>query len=203
MIPRDARQLLRYMDDRGIDASTEVTRGWTHIGAVIVDAVLQRRQKYKATVYPRVQNLVEVWPDVDTVSGFRARMAEGDLGVVIRWRGQERLTQIQAIVDVLASEPFQIETVADLRAALTPGRNREALRGVLSKIRHVGPKTLDYLDILVGLSTGTAVDSRILKHMKSAGVSSLKYAHVQEVMRAAADRRGWRHGDLDAALWNA
>lgn len=201
MMNLDAERLLEYMDAHGIDGGQQITRGWHHIGALITDSVLQRRQKYKATVYPRVQALVEEWPDAATTSGFRARINQGGLSDIIRWNGQQRLQQIEDMVAVF--DALEIEDVETLHKRLQPGPKRDEFRTVLRKVRHVGPKTVDYMDILAGVETGTAVDSRIKKHMKSAGVSNLTYSHVQGVMRKAADLRKWRHGDLDAALWNA
>lgn len=43
----DARKLLAFMDSHHIDGSIQVSRGWGHIGATIVDAALQRRQTTK------------------------------------------------------------------------------------------------------------------------------------------------------------
>lgn len=201
MITQDAERLLEYMDGHNIDGARQMTRGWSHIGALITDAVLQRRQKYKATVFPRVESLVREWPDAETIKGFRERIDGGDLSAVIRWKGEERLKQIQDIVSVF--EELGIDDVDTLRLRLGADPDRGEFRSALRRVRHVGQKTVDYVDILAGVETGTAVDCRIRKHMKSAGVSNLTYRHVQAVMRQAADARGWRHGDLDAALWNA
>lgn len=201
MITQDAERLLEYMDGHNIDGARQTTRGWSHIGALITDAVLQRRQKYKATVFPRVESLVREWPDAETTKGFRERIDGGDLSAVIRWKGEERLKQIQDIVSVFGE--LGIDDVDTLRQRLGADPDRGEFRSALRRVRHVGQKTVDYVDILAGVESGTAVDSRIRKHMKSAGVSNLTYRHVQAVMRQAADARGWRHGDLDAALWNA
>lgn len=200
MIEQDAARLLEYMDSNGIDGSTQVTRGWDHMGALVADAVLQRRQKYKATVYPRVQSLLEQWQDASTTAGLRKRLSGGGLSGVLRWRGQERLDQFEGIVSAL--ETCNINTVEELASALN-GERRDEVRSTLRRVKHVGPKTLDYIGILAGSSNESAVDSRIRAHMRSAKISDLSYAHVQSVMHRAADHRGWRCGDLDAALWNA
>lgn len=197
----DAERLVEYMDAHGIDGGRMITRGWHHIGALITDSVLQRRQKYKATVFPRVQALVREWPDAETTSGFKTRIEQGGLSDIIRWNGYQRLRQIDEMVAAFEAE--WIDDVASLHQRLQESPKREEFRTALRKVHQVGPKTVDYMDILAGVETGTAVDSRIRKHRKSAGVSNLTYAHVQGAMRKAADLRNWRHGDLDAALWNA
>ena len=101
---------------QGTDASTEIRRGWDHIGAIIVDATLQRRQNYHATVMPRVVALIEAWPDAATTSGFRSRLDTGKLSDVIDWPSPGRLAQVEDITYVF--ERQGIETVKDLRATL-------------------------------------------------------------------------------------
>lgn len=198
-IDNDAANLLALMDSHGIEASTEVTRGWDHIGAIVVDATLQRRQNYKATVKPRVDALVAAWPDAATTSGFRQRLDTGTLSKVISWPSPGRLAQMEDITRVF--ERQSIETVVELRGMLSDPANRAVFREALATVRHVGPKTLDYIDILSGISSGVAVDVRIRRVVQAAGIEDLSYGHVAAVIRAAAASRGWRAGDLDAALW--
>lgn len=197
----DAAKLLTYMDEQGLDASKQVSRGWNHMGAIVVDAVLQRRQRYKATVEPRVRALVESWPEANTTKGFRKLMNTGDLGSIIRWKSGDRLEQISSIISVLETE--EIDTVEGLRTRLSTSPERERLRALLRKVKHVGPKTLDYFEILTGSNDAVAIDVRILKIASKAGITNHAYSHVANVIHRAASIRGWRPGDLDAVLWNA
>ncbi|MCU1532911.1 MAG: hypothetical protein JWO49_2482 [Arthrobacter sp.] len=159
-VNNDAANLTALMDSHGIDASTEAGRGWDHIGAIIVDAALQRRQNYHATVKPRVVALVAAWPDAATTSGFRRRLDTGKLSEVISWPSPGRLAQVEDMTCVL--ERQGIETVMELRGALGDQAKRPVLREALAAVRHVSPKTLDYIDTLSGISTGGAVDVRVL-----------------------------------------
>ncbi len=54
-----------------MDTSTEASRSWNHIGAIIVDATLQRRQNYNETIRPRVVDLMAEWPDAATMRNPR------------------------------------------------------------------------------------------------------------------------------------
>ena len=152
----DDANLSAPVDSHGTDDSTEVSRSWDHIGAIIVDASLQRRQNYHETVRPRVIALVEAWPDAATTSGFRRRLDTGTLSEVISWPSPGRLAQVADMTRVLESQG--IETVMDLRGALSDPANRAVLREALGSVRHVSPKTLDYIDTLSGVSTGGAVE---------------------------------------------
>ena len=144
------------MDTSGADDSTEVSRSWDHIGAIIVDATLQRRQNYHATVRPRVAALVGAWPDAATTSGFRRRLDTGTLSEVISWPSPGRLAQVEDMTRVFESQG--IETVVELRGALGDDARRAVLREALGAVRHVSPKTLDYIDTLSGVATGGAVE---------------------------------------------
>lgn len=200
-IADDSAKLLAYMDNHGLNGSNQVTRGWDHIGAIVVDSVLQRRQQYAATVQPRVLRLIKTWPDADTVSGFRTRIESGTLATVIQWKSAARLTQIAELTSVL--EDQKIETVDDLRDKLIDPVQRPTLRTALRSVRNVGPKTLDYFDILTGIPSGVAIDVRIRTVTSATGIKDMSYAHLAAVIRDAATSRGWRAGDLDAALWKS
>ena len=155
-IDNDAANLPAQLDSHGTDDSIEVSRGWDHIGAIIVDATLQRRQNYHATVRPRVVALVGAWPDAATTSGFRRRLDTGTLSEVISWPSPGRLAQVEDMTRVFESQG--IETVVELRGALGAHASRAVLREALGAVRHVSPKTLDYIDTLSGVSTGGAVE---------------------------------------------
>lgn len=145
----DAANLPEFTDSPGADAPTEVSRGWDHIGAIIVDATLQRRQNYNETVKPRVLALVEAWPDAATTSGFRRRLDTGTLSEVISWPSPGRLAQVEDITAVFEREG--IETVMELRGMLSDPAKSSALREALALVRHVSPKTLDYIGTLSGI----------------------------------------------------
>jgi hypothetical protein len=202
-IEGDAEKLLAYMDALGLNASSKRTRGWESIGAIVVDAALQRRQNYVATVRPRVAAILEKWPDAATTAGFRKKLNTGELSEVISWSAPARLTQIENITGVLEHEDISIETVQELRHNLRDPAKRTSLRKALLAVRHVGPKTLDYFDILCGIPTGVAIDVRIRRRAKAADIDDLSYDHLSAVIHRVAQHRGWRPGDLDAALWDA
>lgn len=194
----DAQALLAYLDAHSI-AVAPTQRGWTHMGAIVADAALQRRQRYASTVLPRVEALQVAWPDAATTTGFLARVrAGGDLHVVLSWRGTDRIEQIVAMATVL--EDLEIETSEQLGDALR-GEKRAVVRHALGRVRHVGRKTLDYLDVLTGSEDAVAIDVRVRHVAAEAGVEDSSYDHLARVIRAAAAVRGWSASDLDAALW--
>lgn len=210
----DAQLLLAYMDAEGLDGSVPVNRGQEHMGGLLVDSALQRRNKYAATVAPRVAKIIEEWPEAATTTGFRRLTGEGNvdfdwsldtglggLGKVINWSSPTRLIQMAQTAEVF--HDHGIDTTDQLRQALEAEVTREPLRRELRRVPHIGPKTLDYIDILCGVTEAAAVDSRIRTAAVRAGIQRQDYEHLREVMRHASNTRNWRLGDLDAVLWAA
>ncbi|WP_051684255.1 hypothetical protein [Blastococcus sp. URHD0036] len=189
--------LLRHLDASGITV-TERTRGWNHMGALICDAALQPRTRYRTVVEPRVRALRAAWPDADTVSRFADRLRTSDIGTALNWRGPRKLRVIHELTAALQHEG--VETVSDLRQRLAAEDG--LLRARLREVRRVGPKTVDYLSILAGSPDHVAVDVHINGFVLDAGIPSLTYSECVAVVRSAAAMRGWAAGDLDAAIWD-
>ena len=198
-ITADAELLLAYMDREGYSVA-EVQRGsGQHMGALIAETALQRQRSYASIVVPRVRRLRETWPDATTSTAFLEHIERDDLEAAVDWRPGERHEQMRQTAELLRAEG--IETPAQLREALAPGSRRDELRSKLRGIRNVGPKTVDYFDILTGWNDSVAIDSRIKKATANAGIKRTGYDHLSAVIRHAAELRGWRVGDLDALLW--
>ena len=196
----DVARLLAYIKVNDIDPNTPPPKPWNHMGAIIVDAALQRRQRYESTVKPRVENLIEVWPDANTTGGFLKRIAAGSLGNVIDWTGPERLLQIKQMASALLR--LEIETPEDLAVALTNPLTRNNVRESLGAIKFVGPMTLDHIDKMVGLQA-TAHGVRLEAIAKEAGIKDTSYEYLREVITRAAIQQDWHISHLDYALWGA
>ncbi|MDV2477648.1 hypothetical protein F8M49_23775 [Rhodococcus zopfii] len=195
----DVDRLLVHVNVVGLEP-TEVTRGWPHIGAIICDAALQRQARYQSTVRPRVEKLIAIWPDADTLSGFRERMASEDLSSVLDWRGQQKLHVIDLLTETFHAAGIQ--TVTDLASILADDERGRAFRNALRRIRFVDPKTVAYIAVLAGSSQYTAVDVHIRRFVRDAGIEYWKdYDRVSELVAAAA-KYGCSTGALDAAIWD-
>lgn len=169
--------------------------GWHHMGAVICDAILQQARHYRRWVRPRVKDLQEAWPDAHTVTRFRARTSEGELGAVLRTTNRRKLSAIVAITALLVES--RVETRDELRAWLKKDGSRSALLAV----HGVGPKTVDYLSSLVG-GSHVAVDVHLRAFARQAGVGATTYHKLRRVYEETADRLGHDRGGLEHAVWN-
>lgn len=174
------------------------------MGAILADAALQRRARYKSVVEPRVRALFAEWPDTVTVSVFSSRIAVASstgrpLAAVIQWRG---LVKLQVIDDLVAAATcLGIETADDLKNHLTDPDLRDVAEGRLNQIFGVGRKTIDYLARLAGARDRVAVDLHLRNFASAAGVTDLTDRHLQSVYCQAALQRGWPEGALDRAVW--
>lgn len=198
-VTADARLLLSYIDGEGLQIEEVQRGGGPHMGALIAETALQRQQKYTPTVVPRVRRLRETWPEATTSSAFLEHIERGDLEDAVDWPAGERHDQMHQTAELLRDE--EIETPSQLREALAPGSRRDDLRTRLRRIRNVGPKTLDYFDILTGWTDSAAIDVRLRRATTNAGIKRADYNHLSAVIRKAAELSGWRVGDLDALLW--
>ncbi|XKH58397.1 hypothetical protein LG293_17375 (plasmid) [Citricoccus nitrophenolicus] len=200
-IAGDADKLLAYMDREGIDGGTGSRTPRAHMGGLIADSALQRQQKYLATVVPRVNGLIEAWPDANTTTGFLDRSAAGTLSSTVNWPEGERIVQMQATAQALAVEG--VETVEQMLVRFTDESTRLPLRQALRRVPNVGAKTTDYLEILSGSEKVAAIDVRIRRATGRAGIVRTGYFYLQDVLNHAAAQRGWTVGSLDVVLWNS
>jgi hypothetical protein len=194
----DAMRFLSHLDSNGLHP-VGGERGWRHMGATLVDAALQRRTSYRLVVKPRVLGLLRAWPETTTVSAFAARMKTEDIGAVIRWRRPAKLAVLAGLTAAVAD--LGIETVSDLGRHLASPDLRPAAASRLRAVHGVGPKTVDYLAILAGLTERAAIDRHLAQFAADAGVADLSYDYLQQVYVAAALTRGWTPGAVDAAVW--
>lgn len=198
-LAEDAQKLLDHCDKVGVDLTKTRKRGWDHMGAVIADSALQRRRKYSTTVLPRVRELVAALGGKKSTSDFDRFSKTNNLHDALRWKGEGRIEQMRQTTRVLLEH--SVETVADFGKALEDeGTAGTALRADLRSIRGIGPKTMDYFRILVGLDW-RAVDTRIKDFAHDARITDRSYDHLAAVLDAAAETRQVTVGALDAAIW--
>jgi hypothetical protein len=173
---------------------TEIDGDYQHIGATIADAVLQANMKYETHVRPRITRIRRMFPEAETLSGLKKILTERTVNDFLDWRGMDRATRFQNIVDLFNSE--DLETENDLRTWLLDGGN--VLK--LLKINGIGPKTTDYFKILTGIQT-CAIDRRLLDFLKQAGIEITSYAEAKEIINSAADKMGVQRSYFDHSIW--
>jgi hypothetical protein len=167
--------------------------GYEHMGAVLTDAGLQAGVSYRTVVEPRVRRLLFHWPTATTTGRFQQKVERFGLNGVLAWTHDEKLGRIRRLTDLFAHEG--VETTEEARRWLLLGESELELLS----LRGVGPKTVVYLRLLVGLPD-IAVDRHGRAFAVRAGVVGPD-DEVRRTLRRAAAACGLHTGEVDRALW--
>jgi|WetSurMetagenome_2_1015567.scaffolds.fasta_scaffold234092_2 hypothetical protein len=173
---------------------TEIDGNYQHLGATIADAVLQANMRYETHVRPRINRIRRSFPSAATMSGLKTTLAEKTTTKFLDWRGMDRVKRFDDIVGLFSFE--SIETEDDLGQWLMNERNLIKL----AKLKGVGPKTLDYFQILTGIET-CAIDRRLLDFLSQGGIQVSGYDEAKEVINLAADIMEVRRAYFDHSIW--
>ena len=165
-----------------------------HLGAKLADAVLQRAVNYERFVRPRVKRLVLRYPDAHNLTGLQRAVAEVGASKMLDVASGEKPLTFESLVQALALE--RVESVADLREFLSDRWRANRLLNVPG----VGPKTIAFLKLLVGLDA-VALDKHLLAALKSAGIPACDPSEAESLFRLAAQELGITMSQLDALLW--
>ena len=190
-----ARNLADYV--RSLDGFVLVSYtdgNYGHMGATIADATLQAGAKYDTVVRPRIERIQKLYPEATTTSAFWQLLYEEGPKTVLSWRDDEKPNRVVGLTKFFLDEG--IETEEQLREWMANESNRPRLLGV----RGVGPKTVDYIKVLVGLQT-TAVDRHVYALLTEAGVQTSSYEEAREVVNLAAYLLRIESALFDHSIW--
>jgi hypothetical protein len=171
---------------------------YNHMGATITDGILQAGLSYYRVVLPRVK-LVQSHPEADTTSGFLKFIEMVSLDHLLAGANGKPFSGKKSgyIRDLsLFLQRRAIETEEQFADWL---RNED--NGVLLRAQKgIGPKTLDYFKILVGLDA-SAIDVHLTNFIAEAGISAAKYEDCQDLVNQCADQLGVAKANLDYGIW--
>jgi hypothetical protein len=170
--------------------------GYDHMGAKLADAVLQSGVRYEGFVRPRVDRIAQDYPDARTTSSFLALLRGEGAAHVLRVTYPRKLRTIMELAQFLAFR--DVESTQDLSAWLQDPENGLSLR----TIHGVGPKTVSFLKLLVGLDA-IAVDRQILRFVHEAGVNLRDPVKVEAALSAAGRVLDMTGEQVDQLVWRA
>lgn len=195
MTMSDPEKLVRYIHSLPeFVIYTTIDGNYNHIGATVADAVLQANNRYATNVKPRVNRILATYPEARTTTSVLRLLEEISATEFLSWRGEDRAERFCRVLGLFASE--YIENEADLHAWFLDNANLLKLRS----IKGIGPKTVDYFKISVGVST-SAIDRHLLNFLALAGVTPCGYSEAQEVINAAADILSVDRAHFDHSIW--
>lgn len=167
-----------------------------HLGAKLADAVLQSGVGYEAFVRKRVERVANDYPTGATASGFQAILRRDGPAAVLRLTGGRKLRTIQELTDFCVGQA--IESCADLRRWLqSPGNPPK-----LETVHGVGPKTISFLKLLVGLDA-IAVDMHIRRFVMEAGLAYKDPEHIEALLMATGAMIGLSGSQVDELVWRS
>jgi hypothetical protein len=166
-----------------------------NMGASISEAILQAGTNYSTVVKPRVIQLLKK-KEAKTTDGFLDLLVREGAGSLLNWKDTEKPRRIHQLTNLLSCEDVQNES--DLKTWLQDAGNIEKLMA----IKGVGKKTIDYLKILVGIST-VAVDRHIFRFLHKAGIkiSISEYDKARSIVNGAAEQMNLKASVLDHSIW--
>jgi hypothetical protein len=186
-------RLIKYLQSlpnfRKLDPSPPVD----HVGAIITDAVLQAGMNYERVVRKRV-DAVKAIEAAATTRGFLAELRRRGPANVLAWQGGRKPQCALSLAELLHREG--VDSVDDLRSWLQRAGSFSKLRTIAG----IGPKTVDYLKILVGLPA-VAVDVHLSKLLAAADVPLGSYETQRSILEGAADRLGMNRSAFDYSVW--
>lgn len=195
MVLSNPEKLARYIQSLADFKFYKTIDGnYNHIGAIIADAVLQANMRYKTHVKPRVNRILSKYPNERTTSSVMYLLKSMPVTEFLSWRGEDRAERFSQILDLFATEG--IETELDLREWLSQNLNLTKLQS----IKGIGPKTIDYFKILVGLST-SAIDRHLLNFLRLADLTPIDYQDAQTIINTTADILSVDRAYLDHSIW--
>lgn len=190
-----ARQVANFASEQGAHRSAHQRRGtYTHIGAVLADSVLQSGLNYNSVVRPRVQRIIDTFPEADSVDRLVTLIENQQISDLLNWKHpvkQQRFTDV-----VMFCAANEVDRVDDLRSHLVT----DEFCARIQTVNGVGPKTVDYMACLVGIDS-VAVDRHIRNFAAKVGLTQTDYTFLKKAFCFAADLLSISRRDFDAWIW--
>lgn len=170
------------------------TEGYTHMGALLTDSILQAGVNYQNVVAPRVSSVLQRFPYAITTFTFREILLSYGACNVLRWTHPEKPRRL------LELTTFLVRNCVFTKSAFNIWLSEESNVAQLGQLSGIGPKTIDYLRKLCGIDA-IAVDRHIRTFVSRAGVPNADYEMVRKIVEQAADLLDKPRSALDRAIW--
>ena len=191
----NSKKLVDFINSlEGFKFDSEAGGNYQHIGATLIDGVLQAGLNYKTVVKPRVDIVLSTYPDHKTTSMFLNLCIEEGIKKIISWKDDRKPDLIMTLLLLLQKEG--VETCREFTFWLNDGQNRDKLRS----IKGIGPKTIDYFKILLGQES-VAVDVHLKKFILLANIELSGYEEIKTLITKSANILGVKVFVLDYSIW--
>lgn len=167
---------------------------YNHLGLTLADAILQANRNYEIHVEPRIKRIQKLYPEAYNLEGLKKVIKNISVNEFLKLRGKVRVKRFMDLLNLCSEE--NIRTESDLYDWLHDPNNLNKLRN----IKGIGPKTVDYLKILVSFETN-AVDRHLLKFIENAQIKISGYDEAHRIINTTADLLNVKRSDFDHSIW--
>jgi hypothetical protein len=167
-----------------------------NIGAILVDAVFQAGLNYRSVVLPRVRAIEAHFPNLRTLNRLERLLDAPEFTNALRWNHPEKPRRLRHLVRFLRKRG--LDTLEDIQGWIV----RSSSCVGLLELKGIGPKTVDYLKILLGIPV-IAVDRHAFGLLRSLGIKTHSYLDAKRVMEFAADLLDVSRWVFDKIVWEA
>lgn len=192
-IMKSAVKLSDFISTKGFESITK-RKPYYHMGATITDSILQAGINYQYVVYPRVQRILQEFPDYITTCDFLILMQTVPLNELINWRNEIKQNLIKQLSWFFFEQKIEDENL------LASWLNHDANIKLLFQIKGIGFKTIDYLKMLSG-NQAIAVDRHLYKFLNMAGITVQTYQQASQIYSKTAEILKISKYELDKQIW--
>ncbi len=192
----EEEKLAAYIESlHGFKYSQEIDR-YDHMGAVVVDGILQAGLNYYTTVKPRVDLILQKYGDKKTTNDFIEICDEVGINALINFKGK-RPNWIVGLLGYLQEN--NIQTTDELRIWLKESENKKRFK----KLDGIKDKTANYFQILTGDDDAVKIDVHLKRFLESAGYSAVANNDEQSIdlIRKTAKILQITPAILDHSIW--
>jgi endonuclease III-like uncharacterized protein len=191
----DFDKLLEFIDFFKFDFISFKLDLDNNICAVLAEVVLQSGMNYKTVVKPRIDRIKDVYDDINTIESILEYINFSNVGEILQWKGDIKKSRFLRLVKFLS---FQgVDNCYDLKQWLLSTNNQNELL----TLDGIGPKSLDYIMLLVGISS-IPIDRHLLSFAQMSGVDSSEYEYISSLYKEVSKYHGIEYHVLDSTIWN-
>ena len=198
---QDLERLVAYVrslwSQEELPIAKSIDGNYDHMAATAAETVLQANLRYETHVAPRIGRIIANYPEAKTTSATLRILESIPATEFLNWRGEDRAERFVDLLKLFQAN--RIDTDADLKKLFEqePGVFEEKLRAQSG----IGPKTVDYLKILVGYQT-SAINLHLQDFLQEAGIFFSDYDAAKSLINTAADRMNIPPAIFYHSIWH-
>jgi endonuclease III len=196
IINDDAEKVIEFIEFLNFDFNQESRYiNNDHMGAIIAEVVLQAGLNYRNVVKPRVDHIIKNYPLHSTINSMLMLIELKDVTEILNWQGKEK---IDRFINLLVfCEKHKIDNTIDFKNWIVFEENEQELLA----LKGIGPKTVDYLKLLLGIQS-IPIDRHLFNFARLSGVKSKKYSDVSLLYKNVSKMLNVDCTILDSVIWN-